>query len=178
MTRRNPLRPHKPPSRRAQLRQGGRLARKVPLAQGKKGTLQRKAIKRAAQMRKRSTHTATFYMKERVPFVRVQLIRYPFCEVTGLGLIDGSTRCTGQTRVVHETWTRARGGRGYLVPRRAATGAMPDRQREVWVQNRRQFLMLCDPCHDWIHRHPKQALETFVVREGVPIRLLRRNLEE
>ena len=111
-----------------------------------------------------------------------QLQRYPFCEVESLGLVDGSDSCTKRTQVVHETWTRGRQGskpaNAYLVYRTPPEGATEEERAAVWEQNRRQFLMLCDRCHDWIHHHPKDAAETFVTREGVSIRLLRRNLEE
>lgn len=178
------LRTRRPLTRREGLRQSGRQMKKTPLSPGKKGALERKAIQRAKQIKRRSTETAHFYAKAdgRIAFVEIQLVRYPFCEVRALGFVDGSDSCTGRTQVVHETWTRNRqGGRvkdKYLLPRKAPPGASEEEVAAVWEQNRRQFLTLCDRCHDWIHHHPKLSRETFVEREGVSLRLLRRNLEE
>lgn len=164
--------PNSAQGQRAQLRRQARLVRKTPLAPGRKD-LQRKAVARVKGLAQRSARTSKFYAEERVPFVRVWLQRYPLCEAQ----LDG---CQQRSRVVHETWTRARAGKpnAYLVPRRAPAGSTPERIAAVWEQNRRQFLALCDACHAWIHAHPKQAQETFITREGVRLRLLRRSLEE
>ncbi len=167
-------------TRREELRRSTRALRKTPLAPGKQGRLERKAIARVtADLRGRSKKMAKIYKDKRIPFVRVTLQRYPFCETAalGLGVGDGTARCLGRSSTVHETWRGSRPN-NYLVPRRAPQGSPPEVVQRVWAENRRQFLALCVVCHDWIHGHPLRARETTVVREGVSILLLRRNLEE
>ena len=47
-------------------------------------------------------------------------------------------RCGGRSEVVHEKLTRARGG----------SITDPD-----------NCVVLCNPCHAWVHAHPRQAAE-------------------
>jgi hypothetical protein len=188
--RSGPLRRDKGLGRRAQLRanakalkRGGGLKRNAVMQPGVPNSLVRKAQLRSKSdaLARRSPETAQFYAKERVPFVRVMLTRYPICELQTADLPD-PPECWNRSMVVHETWTRGRqGGKPkdkYLVPMVATADADANEQRAVWVENRRQFLTLCDRCHDWIHYHPTDAGATQIWREGVTVRLLRRSLED
>lgn len=177
LTRREQLR-----SNARSLQASGGLTRSAVLQPGVPNSLVRKAQRRVSGMKNRSDETAAFYKDERVPFVRVMLLRYPICEMQHAQIEEKPPECWSRTRVVHETLTRARQSRKpadqYLVPMRADADATEDEQHDIWVQNRRQFLVLCDPCHDWIHTHPKAASATVIHREGEPIRLLRRSLSD
>ena len=55
-----------------------------------------------------------------------------------LAEIPNCQRCGGRNEVVHEKLTRARGG----------SITDPD-----------NCVVLCHPCHAWIHAHPRQATE-------------------
>jgi len=47
-------------------------------------------------------------------------------------------RCGQRSQVVHERLTRARGGS---------------------ITDPSNCVVLCNPCHDWIHAHPRQATQ-------------------
>ena len=47
-------------------------------------------------------------------------------------------RCGGRNDVVHEKLTRARGGS---------------------ITDPANCVVLCDPCHAWVHAHPRQSTE-------------------
>jgi len=55
-----------------------------------------------------------------------------------LAEIFNCERCGQRSQVVHERLTRARGGS---------------------ITDPSNCVVLCNPCHDWIHAHPRQATQ-------------------
>ena len=55
-----------------------------------------------------------------------------------LSEIFNCERCGQRSQVVHERLTRARGGS---------------------ITDPSNCVVLCNPCHDWIHAHPRQATQ-------------------